>query len=142
VRRAFSGEPKRGRNDLSDEKRAAFSFLPSALLESIDTSNRAGPWDHTILTVLIFTAARVGAVARLTMTSLKHDGTQRALRFSEKGRPSLEMPVRDEVEQILLSHIKAAGISEGPSSATPSDRSAVVSVRSGPADFNEKLNVR
>jgi len=36
------------------------------------------------------------------MKSLKHDGTQCALRFSEKGGKSLEIPVWDEVEQILI----------------------------------------
>jgi hypothetical protein len=37
------------------------------------------------------------------MKSLKHDGTQSALPFSEKGGKSLQIPVWDEVEQISLS---------------------------------------
>jgi len=85
-----------------------------------------GPRDQTILAVLIFTAPRVGAVARLTLKSLKHDGTQCALHFSEKSGKSREIPARHDVEQILLSYIKAAGISEGPLF-----RTAIGSVRRG-----------
>ncbi len=141
MRRALLGEPKRGRNDLSDEKRDPFPFLSSALRRSIDTSNTVGPRDQTIHAVIIFTAACVGAVAHLTLKSLKHDGTQWALHFSEKGGKSREIPARHDVEQTLLSCIKAAGISESSCSAQPSDRSAAVPGRSGPADFNEELNV-
>ena len=58
------------------------------LLKSIDVSNLVGLRDRAILAVLIYTAARVGAVAKLTVKSLKHDGTQYSLRFSEKGGKS------------------------------------------------------
>jgi len=60
------------------------------------------------------------------MTSLKHDGTQCALRFLEKGGKSRGIPVRRDVEQILPNYIKAAGISEGPLF-----RTAIGSVRRG-----------
>ena len=84
------------------------------LLKSIDVSNPVGLRDRAVLAVLIYTAARVGAVAKLTMKSLKHDGTQYALRFSEKGGKSREIPVRHDLEQFLLDYIRAAGIAEGP----------------------------
>jgi site-specific recombinase XerD len=84
------------------------------LLRSVDPSTLVGLRDRAIIAVLIYTAARVGAVAKLTMKSLKHDGTQYALRFSEKGGKSREIPVRHDVEQILRGYIEAAGIAEGP----------------------------
>ncbi len=84
------------------------------LLQSIDTSNVVGLRDRAILAVLIYTAARVGAVAKLTLKSLKHDGTQYSLRFSEKGGKSREIPVRHDLEQFLLDYIEAAKITEGP----------------------------
>ena len=43
------------------------------------------------------TAARVRAVAKLTHKNLKHDGTQYALRYSEKGGKSREIPVRHDL---------------------------------------------
>ncbi len=54
------------------------------LLKSIDTAyqdesgtqpDRVGLRDQAILAVLVFTAARVGAVAKLTFKSLRNDGT-------------------------------------------------------------------
>jgi integrase/recombinase XerD len=84
------------------------------LLESIDISNKVGLRDRAIFAVLIYTAARVGAVAKLTTKSLKHDGTQYTLRFAEKGGKSREIPVRHDVEQVLLAYVQAADIAEGP----------------------------
>jgi site-specific recombinase XerD len=69
--------------------------------------------DQAILVVLVYTAARVGAVAKLTLKSLKHDGTQYSLCFSEKGGKSREIPMRHDIEQLLREYIKAAKISEG-----------------------------
>ena len=51
------------------------------LLNSIDISNTVGLRDRAILAILVYTAARVGAVAQLTLKSRKHDGTQYSLRF-------------------------------------------------------------
>lgn len=84
------------------------------LLKSIDVSDPVGLRDRAVLAVLIYTAARVGAVAKLTTKSLKYDGTQYALRFAEKGGKSREIPVRHDLEQFLLAYIRAAGIAEGP----------------------------
>ncbi len=72
-----------------------------------------------VLAVLIFTAARVGAVARLTLKSLKHDGTQYTLRFSEKGGKAREIPVRHDLEQLLIDYIQAADITRGPPLSAP-----------------------
>src|SRR5512135_3361231 len=83
------------------------------LLKSIDASNPVGLRDRAILAVLVYTAARVGAVAKLTLKSFKHDGTQYSLRFSEKGGKSREIPVRHDLEQFLREYIDVAKISEG-----------------------------
>ena len=63
--------------------------------------------------MLVYTAARVGAVAKLTLKSLKHDGSQYSLRFSEKGGKSREIPVRHDLEAFLLEYVEAAQITEG-----------------------------
>src|SRR5512135_2648082 len=83
------------------------------LLKSIDVSNPVGLRDRAILAVLVYTAARVGAVAKLNLKSLKHDGSQYTLRFSEKGGKSREIPVRHDLEQFLREYIDTAKISEG-----------------------------
>jgi len=84
------------------------------LLSSVDPSTLVGLRDRAIIAVLIYTAARVGAMARLTLKSFKHDGTQYALRFSEKGGKSREIPVRHDLEPLLREYIDAAKITEGP----------------------------
>jgi site-specific recombinase XerD len=84
------------------------------LLKSVDPSNLVGLRDRAIIAVLIYTAARVGAVAGLGLKSLKHDGSQYALRFSEKGGKSREIPVRHDLEQLLRDYIDAAQLTDGP----------------------------
>ena len=56
------------------------------LLESIETSNLVGLRDRAVIAILIYTAARVGAIARLTLKSLMHDGSQYTLRLGSHGR--------------------------------------------------------
>jgi integrase/recombinase XerD len=86
----------------------------ATLLQSIDTSNTVGLRDQAILDILVFTAACVGAVAKFTRKSLVHDSSQYTLRFAEKGGKSREIPVRHDVEQLLLRYIESASITEGP----------------------------
>jgi len=52
-----------------------------------------------LVAVLVYTATRVGAVAKLTIKSLQHEGSQYALRFSEKGSKSREIPVRHDLKR-------------------------------------------
>jgi site-specific recombinase XerD len=84
------------------------------LLRSIDVSNPVGLRDRAILAVLVYTAARVGAVAKLTVKNLIHDGSLYTLRFSEKGGKSREIPVRHDLELLLLAYVRAAAIADGP----------------------------
>jgi integrase/recombinase XerD len=93
-----------------------------ALLRSIDVSDPVGLRDRAILAVLVYTAARVGAVAKLTVKDLVHDGSQYSLRFSEKGGKSREIPARHDLERLLLGYLGAAGITEGPLFRTANGR--------------------
>jgi site-specific recombinase XerD len=84
------------------------------LLKSIAVADPVGLRDRAVLAVLIYTAARVGAVAKLTMKNFVNDGSQYTLRFAEKGGKSREIPVRHDLEQFLLAYVQAANITEGP----------------------------
>jgi integrase/recombinase XerD len=66
-----------------------------------------------VLADLIDTAARVGAVAKLTMKDFVNDGSQYTRRFAEKGGKSKEIPVRHDLEQFLLADLQAANMTEG-----------------------------
>jgi integrase/recombinase XerD len=66
--------------------------------------------DRAIIAVMIYTATRVGAVAKLQLKHLEHDGSQYCLRFEEKGGKSRLIPVRHDVEGFLVEYLQAAGM--------------------------------
>jgi integrase/recombinase XerD len=88
------------------------------LLASIGVGNAVGLRDRAVVGVLIYTAARVGAVAKLTVGDLQHDGSQWCLRFAEKGGKAREVPVRHDLERFLLSYVVVAGL-EGEAKQRP-----------------------
>ncbi|MCE9565976.1 MAG: site-specific integrase [Planctomycetes bacterium] len=93
------------------------------LLASIDTSTEMSLRDRAIIGVLIYTAARVGAVTKLRLKDFEHDGSQWTLRFAEKGGKSREIPVRHDLELFLLSYRDAAHL-QGDGGNQPFFRSA------------------
>jgi integrase/recombinase XerD len=79
------------------------------LLNSIDTSNLVGLRDRAIIGILIYTAARVGAVADLKVGHFYDTGQQHCLRLHEKGGKSREIPCRHDLQLFLheyLQHIE------------------------------------
>ncbi len=84
------------------------------LLDSIETGSLPGLRDKCIVSVLIFTAARAGAVAGLRRKHFIHDGTQYVLRFSEKGGKQREIPVRHDLERLLVTYLEAARLRDAP----------------------------
>jgi site-specific recombinase XerD len=84
------------------------------LLGSIDVSHVVGLRDRAVISVLIFTAARVGAVSKLRLKNFEHDGSQWTLRFEEKGGKSREIPVRHDLQGFLLAYRAAAGLETEP----------------------------
>ena len=80
------------------------------LLASIDVATVVGFRDRAVIGTLVYTGARVGALARLRGRDLQDHGTQRALRFREKNGKDREIPVRHDLEQWLLAYLAAAAI--------------------------------
>jgi site-specific recombinase XerD len=68
--------------------------------------------DRAVIAVLIYTAARIGAVASLKRGSLTHDGSQWTLRFAEKGGKSREIPLRHDLQLMVLAYLEASGLVE------------------------------
>ncbi|HTU21168.1 MAG TPA: tyrosine-type recombinase/integrase, partial [Gemmataceae bacterium] len=93
------------------------------LLQSIDTASPVGLRDRAAIGVMIFTAARAGAIAKLRHKHFSHDGSQWTLRFEEKGGKSREIPVRHDLERFLLAYLEAAQLQDAPGD-TPLFRSA------------------
>ena len=80
------------------------------LLQSIDTSNIVGLRDRASIGILIYTAARVGAVSRLRRQDFYDLGDQYCLRFTEKGGKSREIPVRHDLRGFIEDYMRIAGL--------------------------------
>jgi site-specific recombinase XerD len=80
------------------------------LLAAIDLSSVVGLRDRAVIAVLIYTAARVGAVAGLRQKDFYDVGEQYCLRFTDKGGKSREIPVRHDLRGYLLDYQAAAGL--------------------------------
>jgi site-specific recombinase XerD len=79
------------------------------LLSSINTDNVVGLRDKAIMSILIYTASRVGAVARLKLKDLYDTGDQYCLHFLDKGGKSREIPVRHDLQCLLRFYLQSAG---------------------------------
>ena len=88
------------------------------LLRSIDTRNVVGLRDRSIIAILIYTAARIGAVAKLRREHFYDDGEQYYLRFAEKSGKSREIPVRHDLQSFLSEYLVASGVLEAEPGAS------------------------
>ncbi len=84
------------------------------LLASIRLNTPVDYRDRAVIAVLIYTAARAGAVARLRIKDFVHDGTQHSFRFSEKGGKSRLIPVRSNLEGFVREYFSIAALGDAP----------------------------
>jgi site-specific recombinase XerD len=94
-----------------------------ALLDSIDTSTVVGLRDRALLSVMVFTFARVGAVVAMRVEDYYPQGKRWWVRLHEKGGKRHEMPAHHTLEAYLDAYLDAAGIRDRGKS--PLFRSAV-----------------
>lgn len=87
------------------------------LLNSIDDSHVVGLRDRAVIAILIYTAVRAGAVARLRLRDFYDVGDQHCLRFAEKGGKSREIPVRHDLQRLLERYLETAGFAAEPDHA-------------------------
>ncbi len=80
------------------------------LLRSLDVENIVGLRDRAIVGILIYTAVRNGAIAKLKRQDFVHLGNQCLLRFAEKGGKFREIPVREDLMPILDEYVKVANL--------------------------------
>jgi integrase/recombinase XerD len=67
--------------------------------------------DRAIIAILIYTAARAGAVAALKQKSFYYAGDQWMLQLEEKGGKLRQIPVRHDLQRILHHYQQEAGLS-------------------------------
>ncbi len=99
------------------------SMIPR-LLESCDPETLVGRRNRVILGILMYTAARRGALAKLRLRDYWSDGLQHFLRFDEKNGKQRDIPVRHDLQGWIDDYIAAAGINQESKDA-PLIRSAI-----------------
>ena len=80
------------------------------LLKAIDCSHDVGRRDRAVIGILIYTAARVGAVAKLRRSDFYRSGDQYCLRFHEKNGKVREIPVRHDLILTIVDYLEHSGI--------------------------------
>ena len=80
------------------------------LLKAIDCSHSVGRRDRAVIGILIYTAARVGAVAKLRRSDFYRSGDQYCLRFHEKNGKVREIPVRHDLSLTIVDYLEHSGI--------------------------------
>ncbi len=94
------------------------------LFTSLDHGNVVGLRDRAIIGILVYTAVRIGAAAKLKRGDFFFAGNQYNLRFTEKGGKLREIPVRSDLEDFLLQYLRGAGL-EHASKETPLFQSTI-----------------
>jgi site-specific recombinase XerD len=84
------------------------------LLSCIDLSHVVGLRDRAIVAVLVYTAARVGAVASLRRADFLDVGDQHCLQFLDKGGKIREIPVRHDLQGFIYEYLDAARLVDVP----------------------------
>jgi len=77
------------------------------LLTSIDTNEEVGLRDRAIIAVMIYTAVRAGAVAKLLRRDFYADGGQSVIRFDEKGGKVRDIPACHILDGFLREYLGA-----------------------------------
>jgi len=82
------------------------------LLNSIDTTNIVGLRDRAVIGLMVYTFARVGAMAGMNVEDYYPQGKRWWIRLHEKGGKLHEVPAHHKLEEFLDSYIEAAGFWE------------------------------
>lgn len=80
-----------------------------AVLASIDTRTVVGLRDRAIIAIMVYTAVRAGAVAKLRTGDYYSDGRQSVFRFDEKGGKVRDIPARYDLDGFVRDYLSAAG---------------------------------
>ncbi|APZ94543.1 tyrosine-type recombinase/integrase [Fuerstiella marisgermanici] len=94
------------------------------LLKSIELQSAIDFRDRAIISMLVYTAARVGAVAKLRLGDLVDEGNHLMIKFREKGGKDRSIPARISLREELDEYLVMLPIN-GSSKDDPVFRSAV-----------------
>lgn len=99
---------KRGKTPVLDPAEAR------DLLDSIDTSTQIGLRDRALIGAMVYSFARIGAVAGMKVEDAYVQNRRLWLRLHEKGGKLHEMPCHHNLEAYLLAYIEGCGLAAEP----------------------------
>ena len=94
------------------------------LFRSIELRSAIDFRDRAIISMLVYTAARVGAIAKLRLVDLVDEGNHLMIRFREKGGKDRSIPARISLREELDDYVEILP-TNGSGKDTPVFRSAV-----------------
>lgn len=94
------------------------------LLKSIELHSAIDFRDRAIISMLVYTAARVGAIAKLRLGDLVDEGNHLMIRFREKGGKDRSIPARISLRAVLDDYLAILPMN-GSSKDDPVFRSAI-----------------
>ena len=86
----------------------------SRLFASIASTDIVSCRDRAIMALLVNTAVRVSAVAKLRMQDLLRDDPAWSVCFNEKGGKARIIPIREDMRRILSTYLEVAGLEHAP----------------------------
>ena len=98
---------KRGKTPVLSEEQAR------TLIQSIDASSLIGLRDRALITLMLYTFARVGAVTKMKVQDFAVEGDQPLARLHEKGGKFHKVGLARKAEEFLRAYVDAAGDSGG-----------------------------
>ena len=84
------------------------------LLDSIDASTPAGQRDRALISLMVYSFARIGAALAMKVEDVFTQNRRLWVRLHEKGGKDHAMPCHHNLEAALLSYIDGSGFENGP----------------------------
>ncbi|WP_200336223.1 tyrosine-type recombinase/integrase [Thiocystis violacea] len=84
------------------------------LLDSIDTGTPIGLRDHALISLMVYTFARVGAAIKMRVEDVYIQGRRTWVRLHEKGGKRHEMPCHHNLEASLERYLEVTGLRAQP----------------------------
>jgi site-specific recombinase XerD len=81
-----------------------------ALLDSIDTSTHAGLRDRTLIGLMVYSFARIGAALGMSVEDVYTQNRRLWVRLREKGGKRHAMPCHHNLEEYLTAYLDGAGL--------------------------------
>ncbi|QJW95379.1 tyrosine-type recombinase/integrase [Frigoriglobus tundricola] len=104
--RGPSYSAKKGKTPVLDQDEAR------QLLDNIDTTNVVGLRDRAVIALMVYTFARVGALAAMNVEDYYPQGKRWWVRLHEKGGKLHEVPAHHKLEEFLDAYLDQAGLWE------------------------------